>query len=111
MSSFEIRLQELIAKCPAQALIRKAIRECVKAEGVDEIRVFDGEEWEKFKTDREGVKKAAAMTIEIDGTVTFRIGKAAFIGLNDGPYDRDTRAETIIDHNDRFGEIVGDIYE
>jgi hypothetical protein len=111
MSSFETRLADLIANCPAQALIRKSIRECVKAEGVDVIKVYDGEEWQTFKTDNAGVKEAASMTIEIDGVVTFRIGKATFLGLNDGPYDRDTRAESIIDSNDRFTEIVGEIWE
>lgn len=94
-----------------QVFIRATLAKLVKAEGANEIRVHDGDEWIKYGTDKAAIRAAAIMTHEIDDTVAFRIGKASFIAMNDGPYDRDTRAETIIDCNDRFTEIVGEIWE
>ena len=111
MNDFAAHRAELIEKCPAQTFIRKTIRQLVKVEDATAIRVNDGDEWVEYATDNAGVKEAAAMTIDIDGLVHFRVGKAAFIAINDGPYDRDTRAESIVDHNNRFGEIVGEIWE
>lgn len=86
--------------------LRNVIRLCIKAEGAETIKAFEHGERYEWPATPEGVKEAAQLAEDIDGVVTYRIGRACLQALNDGPYDLDTRAEIVMDCNDRYSEIT-----
>lgn len=89
--------------------LRKVISLCLKAENTDVIMVTEHGERYAYDGSPEGVKKAAQWAADVDGVVRYTIGKAVALVLFDGPYCRENRAEIIMDSNERYAEIVGEL--
>ncbi len=70
------------------------------------IMVHDGEERHFYYANETGVREAARWALEIDGAITIRIHRITLRVMYYGPYDKDNRAEIIMDCNERASQLI-----
>ena len=107
------RLDRLNRECYGMRYLRNVIRSAIdwSESNSEKIMVDDGEDKHFYPMNESGVKEACKWALEIDGQIIIRVHRAAFVVLYDGPYDKDNRAEIIMDGNMRSNEIINTLDE
>lgn len=102
------RLDTLNRNCPAMRYLRNVIRAAIKASesNAEQIMVNDGCDKHFYAMNENGVSEAARWALEIDGPITIRIHRITLQVMYDGPYDKDNRAEIIMDSNERASQLI-----
>lgn len=95
-----------LSYCPGLIHLRQQLRKLLAATGAQQIRFYDGEEWEEFSITEAGITKASEAAVEIDGIVAFKIGDALLQVIYDGSYSDENAEEIINDTNERAEEIL-----
>ena len=101
-------LDTLNRNCPAMRYLRNVIRAAIEVSesNAEQIMVNDGCDKHFYAMNENGVSEAARWVLEIDGPITIRIHRVTLRVMYDGPYDKDNRAEIIMDYNERAGVII-----
>ena len=102
------RLDTLNRNCPAMRYLRNVIRAAIKVSesNAEQIMVNDGCDKHFYAMNENGVSEAARWALEIDGPITIRIHRITLQVMYDGPYDKDNRAEIIMDSNERASQLI-----
>ena len=102
------RLDTLNRTCPGMIYLRNVIRSAIdwSESNSEKIMVDDGEDKHFYPMNESGVKEACRWALEIDGAITIRIHRVTLRVMYDGPYDKDNRAEIIMDCNERASQLI-----
>lgn len=92
--------------CPGLIHLRAQLRKLIAAENATFIKVHDGEEDSVFGTSETLIVQASELAADVDGIVTFIVGRAVLQVIYDGPYTEANAAEIINDTNERAEEIL-----
>ncbi len=101
-------LDTLNRNCPAMRYLRNVIRAAINVSesNAEQIMVNDGCDKHFYTMNEKGVSEAARWALEIDGPITIRIHRITLQVMYDGPYDKDNRAEIIMDSNERASQLI-----